>query len=171
MESQTKPRQKHDDRTARETEGVEQSGAVDGPDRRPGVPMQSEPEPSAGAHWSEPTRQFAVKEVLHRVELEGPTPVFGTAQPPRGLSGIMRRRAYRIPEHHARHWMLLLAADRVDVLEGRVGSVMARPLERFGAWERAERVRRNPLPALAGLMMGTWLAGRAYRNSSYNAPR
>ena len=48
------------------------------------------------------------------------TPVFGTAQPPRGLSGRLRRAAYGIPDHFARHWMLLILADRVDVLESRV---------------------------------------------------
>jgi hypothetical protein len=52
------------------------------------------------------------------VEPEGVrAPVFGTAQPPRGLSGALRRRAYAIPEHRARHWALLLLADRVDVVE------------------------------------------------------
>jgi hypothetical protein len=46
--------------------------------------------------------------------------VFGTAQPPRGLSGVLRRRAYLLPEHHTRHWLWLLLADRIDVLEHRV---------------------------------------------------
>jgi hypothetical protein len=49
------------------------------------------------------------------------TPVFSSAVPPRGLSGVMRRRAYAIPEHKARRWMTLLLADRVDVWEGRLG--------------------------------------------------
>lgn len=56
-------------------------------------------------------------------------PVFGTAQPPRGVSGVMRRLAYRIPEHHAKHWMLLLAADRVDVVGHRlIGAAKWLPL-------------------------------------------
>jgi hypothetical protein len=41
----------------------------------------------------------------------------GTAQPLRGLSGVLRRAAYRMPEHEARHWALLLVADRVDAVE------------------------------------------------------
>ena len=44
-------------------------------------------------------------------------PARGTAQPMRGLSGVVRRAAYRIPEHEARHWALLLFADRVDAVE------------------------------------------------------
>ncbi len=43
--------------------------------------------------------------------------VSGTAQPLRGLSGVLRRAAYRIPEHDARHWAMLLLADRVDAVE------------------------------------------------------
>ena len=51
------------------------------------------------------------------------TAVFGTAQPPRGLSGVMRRRAYEIPEHHVRHWLLLMLADRIDLLEHRAHAI------------------------------------------------
>jgi len=44
--------------------------------------------------------------------------------PPRGLSGLVRRAAYRVPDHRPRHWMLLLLADRIDVAE----SALRRPL-------------------------------------------
>jgi hypothetical protein len=43
------------------------------------------------------------------------TPVFGTSCPRRGLSGVMRKYAYRrFSEARAAHWLLLMAADRVD---------------------------------------------------------
>jgi len=48
-------------------------------------------------------------------------PVYGTAQPPRGLSGVLRDSAYQYPSHKARHWLILMLADRVDVLEHTVG--------------------------------------------------
>jgi hypothetical protein len=38
----------------------------------------------------------------------------------RGLSGLLRRAAYRIPDWKARHWLLLLFADRVDVVESKL---------------------------------------------------
>ncbi len=47
------------------------------------------------------------------------TPVFGTAQPPAGLAGAIRRYAYKFPDHWMRHWSTLLFADRVDVWEHR----------------------------------------------------
>jgi hypothetical protein len=47
--------------------------------------------------------------------------VYGTAQPPRGISGALRDFAYQSPPHKARHWLVLMLADRVDVLEHTVG--------------------------------------------------
>ena len=54
------------------------------------------------------------------------TPVFGTACPPKGLSGVVRRFAYaRYSEARAAHWLLLLAADRIDAVESHVGSLFS----------------------------------------------
>lgn len=46
-------------------------------------------------------------------------PIEPAAATARGLSGAVRRLAYRVPEHAARHWLLLIAADRLQVLEHR----------------------------------------------------
>lgn len=100
-------------------------------EERPGVPMEQRPQPAPGAHWDEPTRQHSDVPVLTHAARRDLTPVYGTAIPPRGLSGMLRRVAYRIPEERASHWMLLLLADRVDVAEHRLAS---RPLPLvFGA--------------------------------------
>jgi hypothetical protein len=89
--------------------------------QRPGVPMENEPPRRAGAaHWDQPERQYDPGHVLKRRGLPELTPVFGTSVPPRGLSGLMRRGAYSIAEHRVGHWFLLLAADRVDVIEDRL---------------------------------------------------
>jgi hypothetical protein len=87
---------------------------------RPGVPREPPPHPLAGAHWTVPEQQAPGKNVLIRAGLDRLTPVFGTCQPPRGLSGALRRAAYRIADWHVRHWMILILADRVDTLEGRI---------------------------------------------------
>jgi hypothetical protein len=133
---------------------------VDPHDERPGVPMESTPEPAAGAHWESPAVQPGSSEHLHRAALDRPTPVVGTAQPPHGVSGFLRKQAYRIPEHFARHWALLLLADRVDVLEDRIGPALAQPLEELGFNNGSSYVRRNPLGAMAGLLFGLWLTKR-----------
>ncbi len=57
-------------------------------------------------------------EVITHHERPGMTPVFGTSVPPSGLSGKMRALAFRYSENDIRHWLILLAADRVNVGEG-----------------------------------------------------
>jgi hypothetical protein len=101
-------------------------GADVQPENRPGVPQETEPSPLAGAHWQSPDRQKAVPPLHMRAELDEPTPVWGTAQPPHGLSGLLRKSAYAIPDHRPSHWLLLMSADRVDVMESRVADLVKR---------------------------------------------
>lgn len=89
------------------------------PGVRPGVPIYKEGGSSAPLTAPPLDRQQAKVQVLVGADIGHLTPVFGTAQPPRGLSGVLRRAGYAIPEHKAARWMLLLAADRVDVWESR----------------------------------------------------
>lgn len=86
--------------------------------RRPAVPMERMPPRQDDAHWTVPEAQPQTVEVLHSTERPGLTPVFGTACPPSGLSGTIRRAAFRHSEGQLRHWMMLLLADRVNVIEG-----------------------------------------------------
>ncbi|HEX7091692.1 MAG TPA: hypothetical protein VF192_16245 [Longimicrobiales bacterium] len=130
---------------------------------RPGVPMEAEPAQAEGVHWEEIPRQRARPMHLRRRGLPRLTPVFGTSVPPRGVSGIIRRIAYRIPEHYARHWMILLAADRVDVLEGRLGELLARPLRGTPFEALGHRVERNPARAIAVAALAGLVLRRAMR--------
>ncbi|HYE55741.1 MAG TPA: hypothetical protein VD996_12900 [Chitinophagaceae bacterium] len=57
-------------------------------------------------------------EVLHSNERPGVTRVFGTSTPPCGLSGVLRRYAFRFSEGSSGHWLTLILADRVNVVEG-----------------------------------------------------
>src|SRR5690242_19562799 len=82
------------------------------PRDRPGVPMI--PETVASVAPAVVNLQVPEVPVLVSVDVGELTPVFSTAVPPRGLSGVLRRRAYQIHEHLARRWLLLLVADRVD---------------------------------------------------------
>ena len=73
-----------------------------------------------GYTWERPPLQPATVEILHSVERPNLTAVFGTAVPPRGLSGQIRREAYKYSESSYGRWMPLILADRVDVIEGLV---------------------------------------------------
>lgn len=87
------------------------------PKNRPGVPMEREPHPAPGAHEDIPQQTSPVKVFrLARPNKQMPK-VYGTAQPPSGLSGRIRAFAFRYPDHKVRHWLMLLLADRVNVVE------------------------------------------------------
>jgi len=71
-----------------------------------------------GYTWERPTQQFVDIEVLHSNERPNVTAVFGTSTPPSGLSGIIRRYAFKFSENHYGHWLPLILADRINVMEG-----------------------------------------------------
>jgi hypothetical protein len=89
------------------------------PRRRPGIPMEQPPHPRPGAQMPIEQQQSAYPVLKHGGRRELP-PVYGTAVPPRGLSGVLRKLAYHYPDHLVRHWMVLMVADRVDSLEYRL---------------------------------------------------
>lgn len=86
-------------------------------EERPGVPREhSPPTPLPSAPWLALEQQVAGP-IAVRSPLKPMTPVFGTTVPPRLLSGVLRRAAYRMPDYKARRWMTLMLADRIDVIE------------------------------------------------------
>lgn len=93
---------------------------------RPGVPKETPPRPIPHAHWVTPERQPQTVEVLRRADLSELTPVFSTAVPPHGVSGMLRRYAYRIPDDRASHWLVLMIADKVDVIESALADLVSR---------------------------------------------
>lgn len=121
---------------------VDAGDADAAPDRnpldRPGVPQENaSPQPLANAHWIRPDQQMSERPPLvgNGRQL---TPVFSTANPPRGLSGWVRKIAYRAPDYRTRRWALLILADKLDVLESNpkklVGAVTAASLVGLGIY-------------------------------------
>jgi hypothetical protein len=102
--------------------------------RRPGVPMQRPPQPWPNSRF--PPKRMTAPPAAPRHGRPGrqTPPVYGTAVPLRGLSGVIRRAAYRHPDHEVRHWLLLLLGDRVDSWETRARRVLpvALPLAALG---------------------------------------
>lgn len=93
-------------------------GADLDPKNRPAYPMERTPPRLEGLHWHDVEDQPLKMKVYHSVERPGITPVFGTSTPPSGISGRLRDVAYGFSENDVRHWMLLLLADRINVVEG-----------------------------------------------------
>ena len=99
-------------------EGVPGWGADLDPQARPAFPKERTPPRFVNVHWDELEHQAPSVKVYHSTERPGLTPVFGTAQPPSGVSGMIRGAAFRFSENDLRHWLMLLFADRVNVVEG-----------------------------------------------------
>jgi hypothetical protein len=74
-------------------------------------------------NWPRPVPQQVDVEVLQSIEHRHRPAVVGTSQPPSGISGMIRRAAFRWSESNLLHWMLLLGADRVNMVEGIVSDL------------------------------------------------
>lgn len=98
--------------------GINGWGADLDPQARPAVPMERTPPRLHNVHWDAPEAQRRTVKVFHSTERPGLTPVFGTTVPPSGVSGMIRAGAFRFSENDLRHWLMLLFADRVNVVEG-----------------------------------------------------
>jgi hypothetical protein len=98
-------------------------GADLDPADRPAVPKLRWQEDFTGAHWEFPERQPETWPRERSIEHAFLTPVFGTSCPPKGLSGALRKLAYRrYSEGRAAHWLILIGADRVDAWESHLRS-------------------------------------------------
>lgn len=113
------------------------------------------------------------EEVLLSIERPAITRVFGTAAPPSGLSGMLRRYAFTFSEGSSAHWMTLILADRVNVVEGVIEDLSHGHIPNFFA-ERGWRAewKYNRKGVLRGVAIGVaatsamviWLAMRASKN-------
>ena len=105
--------------TAKDTSQIKGWGVDADPRNDPTYPMKlrndSEHE---GYSWERPQQQPLTVEVLHSNERPDITAVFGTSTPPSGPSGALRRLAFRYSESSYGHWLPLVLADRVSVVEG-----------------------------------------------------
>jgi hypothetical protein len=95
------------------------------PQDRPSVPKLQFQDDLSGARWEFPDRQPEKWPRERSIEHKFLTPVFGTAQPPTGLAGAIRKFSYATySEARLAHWLLLIAADRVDAWENHLKSFL-----------------------------------------------
>lgn len=73
--------------------------------------------------WERPALQSETVEILKSVEHPRMPAVFGTTFPPSGLSGALRRYAFKYDESEYGHWLNLLLADRINVVEGVIDDI------------------------------------------------
>jgi hypothetical protein len=68
--------------------------------------------------WERPPVQQPHVEILQSIEHVRQPAVVGTSTPPSGVSGALRRAAFRWSESNWLHWLMLMGADRINVVEG-----------------------------------------------------
>jgi len=88
------------------------------PDNDPTYPYREREKDDHSGQWARPPVQHSDVEILQSIEHKQRPAVFGTSTPPSGLSGMMRRGAFKYSESHWAHWLMLMGADRVNVVEG-----------------------------------------------------
>lgn len=93
------------------------------PKNDPTYPMRQRTDDSKSNRWQRPPLQPETVEVLKSIERPTLTSVYGTSSPPKGLSGMIRRLAFKFSEGSIGHWLYLLLADRVNMVEGVVSDV------------------------------------------------
>jgi hypothetical protein len=99
--------------------GVNGRGVDADPKNDPTYPMRHRrPAEEARSGWVSPAQQPVDVEVLRSIEYPAMPAVFGTSTPPSGLSGMIRRAAFRYSESSYLHWLPLVLADRINVVEG-----------------------------------------------------
>jgi hypothetical protein len=104
------------------------------PARRPGVPWERDPRPFPNTRYPPERQQGEPAAPMHGRPGKSLPPVFGTSTPLRGLSGVVRRAAYALPDHEPAHWMLMMLGDRVDSWEHRAERLLpvALPIAALG---------------------------------------
>ena len=104
------------------TSGIIGWGVDADPNNDPTYPMRNQlGDRGLTRQWNRPAVQQPHVEILQSIEHVRQPAVVGTSTPPKGLSGRLRRLAFRWSESnwlHWLHWLILLGADRIDVVEG-----------------------------------------------------
>lgn len=89
------------------------------PENEPTYPMKHYTgDDHARSNYVRPKQQPVDVEILHSNERPNVSAVFGATSPPSGLSGALRRFAFKYSEESLKHWFALVLADRVNVVEG-----------------------------------------------------
>lgn len=105
--------------TAKDYSHIKGWGIDANPENDPTYPMKHRTDAEQeGYSWERPPQQSIDVEVLRSIERPNVSAVFGTSTPPSGLSGMIRRFAFKYSESSYGHWLPLLVADRVNVVEG-----------------------------------------------------
>jgi hypothetical protein len=131
-----------------------------------------------GLTWERPARQAPDVEILQSIEHNRLPAVVGTSTPPSGLSGMIRRYAFRRSESDWWHWLLLMGADRINVVEGVIDDLgqgkVPNILAEMGAraeWQHNKKALATKVAVVAGASLGLFLLLRGRNRKDTPTPR
>lgn len=115
-------------------------------------------------NWEKPARQQSDVEILQSIEHTERPAVFGTATPPAGVSGMIRRAAFRHSESSWLHWLMLMGADRINVVEGIVEDLANAKIPNIPAemgikseWRHNKTGLAKKVAVIGAVSLGAWL--------------
>ena len=134
------------------------------PENDPTYPMKSHTgDEHEGYTWDRPEQQPIDVEVLHSNERPNVSAAFGTTLPPSGISGMIRRAAFNFSENSYGHWLPLMLADRVDMIEGVADDLMRGHIPNIfsemgmkAEWKHNRKAVITKAAVGAGLLLGAF---------------
>jgi hypothetical protein len=104
------------------------------PENEPTYPMKNYTgDDHQRINWERPPLQPDMGDILKSNERPTLSAVYGTSVPLSGLSGAIRRYAFKYSENSYGHWLPLLLADRINVVEGIVDDLKQGHIPNFFA--------------------------------------
>jgi hypothetical protein len=133
------------------------------PENDPTYPMKNRNNGEhAGYSWERPPQQPKSVEVLHSNERPNVSATFGTSTPPAGISGAIRRAAFQYSENSYGHWVPLMLADRIGMVEGVVEDLAHGHVPNiFGEMGWKAEWEHNRKSLVTRILVGTVLASVA----------
>lgn len=153
-----------DQRIKRDMSHIQGWGADLDLKNRPAYPKERTPPRLDNVHWDVVEQQPVNIKVHHSIERPDITPVFGTSTPPTGWSGKIRDIAFAMSENDIRHWLLLMLADRVNVVEGIAQDLRDGHVPNIlGEMGIKAEIRHNPVGFAAKVLIVGGILGITYR--------
>lgn len=112
------------DKLAQKYQYIKGWGIDADPENEPTYPMKNYTgDDHDRLNYEKASQQPVDVEILHSNERPSVSTVFGATVPPSGVSGALRRVAFKYSEDSLKHWFTLVLADRINVVEGIVTDV------------------------------------------------
>jgi hypothetical protein len=129
-------------------------------------------------NYERPPLQPVDREVLHSNERPNVTAVFGTSVPPSGISGAIRRYAFKYSEGSWNHWLPLILADRINVVEGLVDDLKRGYIPNIFAekgWKAELKYNPKGLAIKVGTLVAAgaaiwWMLGSSSKKKRLSCP-